>query len=175
MILREWQRGDPITAERLNEGRRGLSHILADWQHVQDRLAELERRVTQMAALRWFVGLLGNATSDGDNRWVYDFVQAQTDGSGYGTWAELENDGTHAGSDAIVGVCRNLLEEANSSTQVNGTATSSLTGTFAFQPIASGTPVVILPQRVNVGTEAAPDYRVSYWFIPIPNNIDGSC
>ena len=166
MRLTPWQRGDVLSADRLNEGRREMSEVLIDWQSMVDRLAALEATVSQMAALRWFVGILGASTADGDNRWYYDFTQAVQTASGYDGWTKLHPD------EATAGTCRNLLEDANSDIQVNGTTIANLAGTMEFQPIPPDTPVVILPQLIDVGTG---DNRVTYWFIPIPNNLDGSC
>lgn len=109
-----------------------------------------------------FYARVSGSTKDGTNfRWSYDFVEVVKTSAGFGTWNDMTGGRT--------GTLRNLLEDQNGESGLmgNGVNTANLTGTFALQPIPTGTRVRV--EVVEV-TGVNPEYWTSY-----ENGVDGAC
>lgn len=105
--------------------------------------------------------ITGNAQDGSNFRWAYAFVQVEKTSTGYGGWTDV--------SGGISDTLYNRIEDNNGTSGLmgNGVDTANLSGTYAVQPIPTGTRVLVTMVRVD---DNPPEYWVTY-----ANGVDGSC
>lgn len=116
----------------------------------------------------YMMARIDSSSSAGTNQWTYGFTQMKKTGTGYGGWA--------VDADGITGTAYNFREIGNgaSGTQGNGVDVANLTGTFAVQPVATDTLVVLHRVLLFDATGAQRTGSIEWWF-DSANGIDGAC
>ena len=114
-----------------------------------------------------FPARIGVYQNPGDNKWEYDFVEAEKTAEGYGGWTTL------AGGRS--GTAYNSIEDMNSDSGVqgNGVDVAHLDTddyTFAIQKCPAGNVVWMRTVRFMVGEVAKTEYWFSY-----ESGVDGEC
>lgn len=114
-----------------------------------------------------FWAKITDSTSDGNNKWAYDFTKVHKTAAGYAGWAAV--------SPEVTGTARNTIEDMNAATGVQGNGIDvahldTATATFTIQPCPDNAIVFVRPLSVTVGGVTTTEYWFSY-----ANGVDGTC
>lgn len=117
----------------------------------------------------FIVGRIDSATGTGtSNQWTYAFTQMKKTNTGYTGWT--------VDPDGITGTAYNYREIGNgaSGVQGNGVDLANLSGTFAVQPITTGTQV-FLERVLLFDTDGENRTGAFEWWFDGYNAVDGAC
>lgn len=158
--LPRWNKGDEISAERLNAPVDALNRAM-----VGVPLPRQVFRPPRPAVRFWARVKSSTAVEDADNQYTYEIEKIEKTTAGYGGWTAIAGDWT--------GTAYNRSEDINAATGKlgNGATAENLDTddfTFTMQPLPVGLPVIVEPVRLTTGV-------TEYWIVGDPNGIDGSC
>lgn len=176
--LKRWKKNDPISAKRLNDIHRAIPRFAtgSDVRHVGTPVGVLFRTdISTPRHKRTFKARILNSTpsTEGPNRWDYQFAEVIKNGPGYDGWALRTNGRT---GDAF-----NYIELPNSDSGVqgNGIDLETLPEGFEVKPAYPSLPngVVVDMEMVRwamVDGNNVVDSGLEYWFYGY-NPVDGEC